>query len=97
MKDRYRDRKTKRHCHFSSHYNGPEDWDKILENPCQNVSKDEWKKICELFTSPHWVEHSKKNKDNRAQQKYATTQGSKSLAARRHEKVREKTNTINFN
>ncbi|XP_062096025.1 uncharacterized protein LOC133801799 [Humulus lupulus] len=87
MKDRYRNRKTLRHEHFEKYYNGPEDWDKVLNNPTNDVNKEEWKQICQLFTSPQFIARSIKNKENRKKQKYSTTQGTKSLAAVRFEKT----------
>ena len=87
MKDRYRNKKTLRHEHFEKHYNGTEDWDKVLNNPTNDVNKEKWKQICQLFTSPQFIARSIKNKENRKKQKYSTMQGTKSLAAIRFEKV----------
>ncbi|XP_062107360.1 uncharacterized protein LOC133818483 [Humulus lupulus] len=87
MKDRYRNKKTLRHEHFEKHYNGPEDWDKVLNNPTNDVNKEKWKQICQLFTSPQFIARSIKNKENRKKQKYSTMQGTKSLAAIRFEKT----------
>ena len=94
MKDRYRNRKTKRHDHFAKYYKGPEDWDKVLDNPPNDVNKEEWKHICELFTSSKFMARSVKNKENRKKQKYSTTQGTKSLAAIRNERVSYSYNII---
>ncbi|XP_062083460.1 uncharacterized protein LOC133789703 [Humulus lupulus] len=80
-------RKTLRHEYFEKHYNGPEDWDKVLNNPTNDVNKEEWKQICQLFTSPQFIARSVKNKENRKKEEYSTTQGTKSLAAIRFEKT----------
>ena len=89
MKDQYRNRKTLRHEHFEKHYNGPEDWDKVLNNPTNDVNKEEWKQICQLFTSSKFIMRSVKKKENWKKQKYSTTQSTKSLAAICHKKVSE--------
>ncbi|XP_062108117.1 uncharacterized protein LOC133818988 isoform X2 [Humulus lupulus] len=41
--------------------------------------------ICELFLSERFLARSAKNQANRKQMKYVTTQGTKSLAAKRHQ------------
>ncbi|XP_062103258.1 uncharacterized protein LOC133814288 [Humulus lupulus] len=87
MKDRYRHRKTIRHEHFEKRYNGPEDWEKVLNNPTKDVNKEEWTQIYQLFTSPKFIAHSVKKKENQKKQKYFTTQGTKSLAVIRHKKA----------
>ncbi|XP_062089864.1 uncharacterized protein LOC133796390 [Humulus lupulus] len=87
IKDRYRNRKIIRHEHFEKHYNEPEDWDKVLNNPTKDVNKEDWKQICQLFTSPKFIVRSVKSKANQKKQKYSTTQGTKSLAATRYEKT----------
>ena len=87
MADRYRDRKSKRHSHFKKFYKRSDDWDEAINNPPRDVNADDWKQICELFRSPRFVARSMKNKTNREKMRYSTTQGTKSLAAIRHDKV----------
>ncbi|XP_062113197.1 uncharacterized protein LOC133824334 [Humulus lupulus] len=84
------DWKSKRHAHFKKFYKGPDDWDEVLKNPPKDVNADEWKQICEFFRSPKFIARSVKNKINRDQVKYSTTQGTKSLAVTCHEKVKLK-------
>ncbi|XP_062093630.1 uncharacterized protein LOC133799648 [Humulus lupulus] len=85
MEERYRERKNYRHRHFKNHYAGPEDLENVLSKPPNHCTKEAWQLICEMFLSERFLARSAKNQANRRQMKYVTTQGTKSLAAKRHE------------
>ena len=87
MAERYSERKNKRHTHFKKFYKQPEDLPTALANPPDFCTADTWRDICQLFLSERFQNRSTKNKDNRKKMKYPTTQGTKSLAAKRHEYV----------
>ena len=83
MAERYRDRKTKRHNHFEKFYKRPDDYDDALANPADSCTPEQWKQIVDLFLSEKYLARSAKNKANRKKMSYASTQGTKSLAAKR--------------
>ena len=83
MAERYRDRKTKRHDHFKEFYDGPADYEDALANPADSCTPEQWKQIVDLFLSEKFIARSEKNKANRKKMSYASTQGTKSLAAKR--------------
>ncbi|KAM6557293.1 hypothetical protein CsatB_004312 [Cannabis sativa] len=84
MAERYSERKTNRHRYFKQHYTKPEDWEKVLQLPPDYLNTESWKPICEMFISKKFLNRSSKNKANRQQMKYPTTQGTRSLASIRH-------------
>ena len=94
MGERYRERKNYRHRHFKNHYAGPEDLENVLSKPPDHCTKEAWQLICEMFLSERFLARSAKNQANRRQMKYVTTQGTKLLAAKRHQYVSEDVNLI---
>ncbi|XP_062086721.1 uncharacterized protein LOC133815921 isoform X2 [Humulus lupulus] len=94
MRKRYSERKNIRHTHFKKYYSNPEDLQSVLVAPPDHCSKESWKDIVQLFLSPKFIARSNQNKKNRKEMKYTSTQGTKSMAAKRHQFVSKNINLI---
>ena len=85
---RYRDRKYILHEHFKK-VGGESDIETAKNNPHFSQTRESWSNLIHgLFLDPKFMARSRKNKDNRAKQKYPSTGGSKSYSQSRHEEVR---------
>ncbi|KAF4351245.1 hypothetical protein F8388_026946 [Cannabis sativa] len=78
-------KKTSRHVLFKRFYTKPEDYEEALKHHPIDMTPEQWRQQCEFFTSPAFLARSEQNRINRGNMKYVTTQGTKSLAQRRHE------------
>ncbi|XP_060974723.1 RNA polymerase II degradation factor 1-like [Cannabis sativa] len=87
MGKRYSERKNIRHTFFQKYYEGNADnLEAALNAPPEHyVTREHWKEIIDLFLSPKFIARSNQNKQKRKQMKYPSTQGTKSMAAQRHE------------
>ena len=94
MCKRYFERKNIRHTHFKKYYSKPEDLESILIAPPDHCTKESQKDIVQLFFSPKFITRSNQNKKNRKEMKYTSTQGTKSMAAKRHQFVSKNINLI---
>lgn len=87
MADKYKTRKNIRLTHFKEYYTTPEDFENAVKNPPDELNEEQWRLICELFTSPQFIARSKQNSLNRQKTKYSSTQGSITMAETLHENV----------
>ncbi|GJW33307.1 hypothetical protein Tco_0053339 [Tanacetum coccineum] len=65
---------------------------KIRDFPPTDVKIDEWRKLCDHFTSEKHLKRSRSSKVNRSKQLYSSNQGTKSYAQSRYEEFNEETN-----
>ncbi|GKB91057.1 hypothetical protein Tco_0963329 [Tanacetum coccineum] len=65
---------------------------KIRDFPSTDVKIDEWRKLCDHFTSEKHLKHSRSSKVNRSKQLYSSNQGTKSYEQSRYEEFNEETN-----
>ncbi|KAF4378669.1 hypothetical protein F8388_006120 [Cannabis sativa] len=80
MAEKYRTRKNIRLQHFREYYKNPEDFENAVKNPPNELNEDQWRLICELFTTPDFIQRSKQNSINRQKMKFSSTQGSVTMA-----------------
>jgi len=84
---RYRDRKWQLHKHFEK-VGGRENPEEALKHPHHSQTKEAWSDLVRgVFLDPKFIEKSEKNKQNRSQQKYPSTGGSKAYSQSRYEEV----------
>ncbi|KAM6576293.1 hypothetical protein CsatB_028130 [Cannabis sativa] len=80
MAEKYKTRKNIRLQHFREYYKNPEDFENAVKNPPNELNEDQWRLICELFTTPDFVQRSKQNSINRQKMKFSSTTGSVTMA-----------------
>ncbi|KAF4393501.1 hypothetical protein F8388_023305 [Cannabis sativa] len=80
MAEKYKTRKNIRLQHFREYYENPEDFENAVKNPPSELNKDQWRLICELFTTPDFIQRSKQNSINRQKMKFSSTTGSVTMA-----------------
>ncbi|XP_062087426.1 uncharacterized protein LOC133794224 [Humulus lupulus] len=85
MAEKYKTRKNIRLAHFKEYYTKPEDFENAVKNPPNELNEEQWRLICQLFTSPQFIARSKQNSLNRQKMKYSSTQGSITMAETLHE------------
>ncbi|KAF4383771.1 hypothetical protein G4B88_020093 [Cannabis sativa] len=80
MAEKYKTRKNIRLQHFREYYKNPEDFENAVKNPPNELNEDQWRLICELFTTPDFIQRSKQNSINRQKMKFSSTTGSVTMA-----------------
>uniref|UniRef100_A0A803QEE9 Uncharacterized protein n=1 Tax=Cannabis sativa TaxID=3483 RepID=A0A803QEE9_CANSA len=80
MAEKYKTRKNIRLTHFKKYYKTPEDFENAVKNHPDELNEEQWRLICQLFTSPKFIARSKRNTLNRQKMKYPSTQGSITMA-----------------
>ncbi|KAF4362497.1 hypothetical protein F8388_015862 [Cannabis sativa] len=80
MAEKYKTRKNIRLQHFREYYKNPEDFENAVKNPPNELNEDQWRLICELFTTPDFIHRSKQNSINRQKMKFSSTTGSVTMA-----------------
>ncbi|KAF4380927.1 hypothetical protein G4B88_002300 [Cannabis sativa] len=76
MAKKYKTRKNIRLQHFREYYKNPEDFENAVKNPPNELNEDQWRLICELFTTFDFIQRSKQNSINRQKMKFSSTTGS---------------------
>ncbi|KAF4372653.1 hypothetical protein G4B88_030398 [Cannabis sativa] len=76
MAEKYKTRKNIRLQHFREYYKNPEDFENAVKNPPNELNEDQWRLICELFTTSDFIQRSKQNSINRQKMKFSSTTGS---------------------
>ncbi|GKA70685.1 formin-like protein 18 [Tanacetum coccineum] len=64
---------------------------KIRNFPSTDIKIEEWRKLCDHFTSEKHLKRSRSSKVNRSKQLYSSNQGTKSYAQSRYEEFNEET------
>ncbi|XP_060972058.1 uncharacterized protein LOC115718031 isoform X1 [Cannabis sativa] len=85
MAEKYKTRKNIRLAHFKKYYQNPEDFENAVKNPPNELSEEQWRLICQLFTTSEFIQRSKENALNRQKMKYSSTQGSITMAKTLHQ------------
>ncbi|KAF4367780.1 hypothetical protein G4B88_011081 [Cannabis sativa] len=80
MAEKYKTRKNIRLQHLREYYKNPEDFENAVKNPPNELNEDQWRLICELFTTPDFIQRSKQNSINRQKMKFSSTRGSVTMA-----------------
>ncbi|KAF4348915.1 hypothetical protein G4B88_002690 [Cannabis sativa] len=89
MAEKYKTRKNIRLQHFREYYENPEDFENAVKNPPNELNEDRWRLICELFTTPDFIQRSKQNSINRQKMKFSSTTGSVTMAEILRQKLRK--------
>ncbi|KAF4371811.1 hypothetical protein F8388_023124 [Cannabis sativa] len=80
MAEKYKTRNNIRLQHFREYYKNPKDFENAVKKPPNELNEDQWRLICELFTTHDFIQQSKQNSINRQKMKFSSTQGSVTMA-----------------
>ncbi|KAF4381069.1 hypothetical protein F8388_011991 [Cannabis sativa] len=91
MAEKYKTRKNVRYVHFKEFYKNPEDFEIAVKNPPSpppppnELNEEQWRLICQFFTSEEFTSRSKQNALNQQKMLFPSTQGSITIAETLHE------------
>ncbi|KAF4355909.1 hypothetical protein G4B88_011633 [Cannabis sativa] len=80
MAKKYKTRKNIRLQHFREYYKNPEDFENAVKNPPNELSEDQWRLMCQLFTTHEFIKRSNQNSINRQKMRFSSTQWSVTMA-----------------